>query len=158
MTTVQTLFQKPRILLEKKPQLLVRLVIIGTVLLISMYMAYRAARVSKLIWTFYHPIPVLTVVILAAFWFLRYPRAGLLIFLPSLTFVTVDIGTGSDTSIGTPVLLLGLLIGLWLFDMFARERSIKIFTSSALPAALAFLMVGYFLLLFFGDFPGSQPG
>ncbi|MGE5222656.1 MAG: O-antigen ligase family protein [Omnitrophica WOR_2 bacterium] len=115
-------------------------------------MAYRAARIDRLNLVFYHPVPVLITGAIAAVFFLAKPRLGLLIFVPSLVFVIMDVGTGSDTLIGVPVILLFLLIGLWFFDMIARQRTIHFYHSSTLTPLVAFV-VTVLVAFGFGQLP-----
>jgi hypothetical protein len=65
-----------------------------------------------------------------------------LIALPIASLmVRFAIGTGSQTGINAAVILLCLLLGLWLLDMIARERQIRLLTYRPVVASLVFGVV-----------------
>ncbi len=66
--------------------------------------------------------------------------------------VPFAIGTGSETGINAAMLLLGLLIGLWLMDMVARRRQIRLLTYRPVIAALVFGVVAI-VAFGFGQLP-----
>ncbi|OGO36019.1 MAG: hypothetical protein A2W35_15025 [Chloroflexi bacterium RBG_16_57_11] len=55
--------------------------------------------------------------------------------------VPLAIGTGSKTGINAAVLWLGLLLGLWILDMLARERQIRLLAYRPVIASLIFGVV-----------------
>ena len=152
MTSFNRFMQRTHFWLDERPQFLLRATIIAVVLLISLYSAYLAATATKIKLIFYNPVLMLTIGAIAAVVFIRWPKLGLIVLVPSLILVVLDIGTGSETNIGLPILLAGLLIGLWFFDMVARQRSIQLFHSPTLVPILAFLVTSL-IALGFGQLP-----
>jgi hypothetical protein len=71
-----------------------------------------------------------------------------LIALPIVSLmIPVAIGTGSQTGINAAVLWLGLLLGLWLLDMIARQRQIRLLLYRPVMVSLIF---GVVVVLAFG--------
>lgn len=73
--------------------------------------------------------------------FMRWPTAGLIALIPASLLVPISLGTGSESSINAPMLLLMLLTALWLFDMVAVRRQIDIQFSRPVLALLALVAV-----------------
>lgn len=90
---------------------------------------------------------------------LRWPTAGLVLLIPAALLAPIAIGTGSESSINAPMLLLLLLTALWLFDMVALRRQIDIHLSRPLLAlaALAAVTVLAFLVGQLPWFPLARP-
>lgn len=90
---------------------------------------------------------------------LRWPTAGLVLLIPAALLAPIAIGTGSESSINAPMLLLMLLTALWLFDMVALRRQIDIHLSRPLLAlaALAAVTVLAFLVGQLPWFPLARP-
>jgi O-antigen ligase len=65
-----------------------------------------------------------------------------LIALPIISMIVpFAIGTGSETGISAAVLWLGLLLGLWLLDMVARQRQIRLLPYRPVIVSLIFGVV-----------------
>lgn len=72
---------------------------------------------------------------------LRWPAAGVVMLIPATLLAPIAIGTGSESSINAPMLLLLLLAALWLFDMVALRRQIDVHLSRPLVALIALAAV-----------------
>jgi hypothetical protein len=68
----------------------------------------------------------------------KWRIVGLAALPVAALMIKYTIGTGSETGINAGVILLLLLIGLWLLDMIARRRQIRLLTSRPVIAALVF--------------------
>jgi O-antigen ligase len=66
--------------------------------------------------------------------------------------IKFSIGTGSQTGINAGVMLLLLLVGLWLLDMIARRRQVRLLTYRPVIAALVFGVVAI-IAFGFGQIP-----
>jgi O-antigen ligase len=84
-------------------------------------------------------VGLLGLAVTAALW--RWPTAGIVALIPASLLVPVALGTGSESSINAPMLLLLLLTALWLFDMVAVRRQIDIHLSRPELAVLALVAV-----------------
>lgn len=84
--------------------------------------------------------------------FLRWPTAGLVALIPASLLVPISLGTGSESSINAPMLLLMLLTALWLFDMVVLRGQIDIHLSRPL-VALAVLTAVAVLAFLAGQLP-----
>jgi hypothetical protein len=73
--------------------------------------------------------------------FLRWPPLGLATLIAASLIVPFAIGTGTQTSLNVTVLLLPLLIGLWLFDMVAHQRQVRLLPSRPAWPLLALVLV-----------------
>ena len=72
--------------------------------------------------------------------FLRRPQLGIVVVLITCFTIPAPL-TGIGSKLLAPFLLILLLVGLWIFDMLARERRIHFITSRTQPPALALLVV-----------------
>jgi hypothetical protein len=90
---------------------------------------------------------------------LRWPAAGVVLLIPATLLAPIAIGTGSESSINAPMLLLLLLAALWLFDMVALRRQIDIHLSRSLIALAALVAVAIlaFLVGQMSWFPLARP-
>jgi hypothetical protein len=71
----------------------------------------------------------------------RWPTAGIVALIPASLLVPIALGTGSESSINAPMLLLLLLTALWLFDTVAVRRRIDLRLSRPELALLALVAV-----------------
>lgn len=90
---------------------------------------------------------------------LRWPAAGVILLIPAALLAPIAIGTGSESSINAPMLLLMLLSALWIFDMVAlrRQNDIQLSRPLAALAALAAVAVLAFLVGQLPWFPLTRP-
>jgi hypothetical protein len=72
---------------------------------------------------------------------LKWPPLGLLALIPASLYVPFSIGTGTGTALSAPILLVGLLAGLWLADMIVRQKQIRLLDSRPLLALTVFVVV-----------------
>ena len=102
-------------------------------------------------------VGLLAIAVTAALW--RWPTAGVVALIPASLLVPIALGTGSESSINAPMLLLLLLTALWLFDMVAVRRKIDVRLSRPELALLALVAVAVVAFLA-GQllwFPLAQP-
>lgn len=116
-------------------KLIIRLVVFLLAIAAAAIVAPLAARGELL--------PILVLV-------LYYGAIGLLIFLrwPGITFpaiaaaslvVPFSIGTGTQTSINLSFLLVAFSLGLWIFEMVAVDKQVRVLDSRPLLPALLFI-------------------
>lgn len=72
---------------------------------------------------------------------LRWPPLGYLAIITGGLIVRFSIGTGTESRMNLAILVLGLLLGLWIFHMVAHEGSIRLIPSRTLMPLLAFCAV-----------------
>ncbi|MEM7130825.1 MAG: O-antigen ligase family protein [Chloroflexota bacterium] len=65
---------------------------------------------------------------------------SILSVVPLCILVNYDLGTGTGTSVGLPLMVLCLLVGLWLFDMFVLERKFSFVASRSMKPLVIFAM------------------
>lgn len=102
-------------------------------------------------------VALLGLAVAAALW--RWPAMGVVALIPASLLVPISLGTGSESSINAPMLLLLLLTALWLFDMVAVRRQIDVRLSRPELAllVLAAVAVVAFLAGQLLWFPLAQP-
>lgn len=83
---------------------------------------------------------------------LRHSFLGLLLLILSTVMIPVSIGTGTASTINLPILLVGGLTALWLFEMFAAKREMNFLRSQPIMPALGLLVVAG-LAFAVGQFP-----
>lgn len=82
---------------------------------------------------------------------LRWPDIGLLLIVISGLWVPFSIGTGTQSRINLPILLVILLAGLWIFQMIVmRETGVKRFSRPFWPAIA--MIVSTLMSFGFGQF------
>jgi len=131
------LSSRPGRWLERNTQLLLRLLVAGTVLLLSAYWAPRASQRQL----------ILALGAVIALVFLRWPPLGLMALIPASLIVPFAIGTGSNTSLHAGVLLLSLLTGLWVLEMIAHQRRVWLASSRPILPLLIFLVIAVLAFL-----------
>jgi len=127
----------PRRWLEQNAKLWLRPLVIVGVLLASARLGPRASQRHL----------ALLVGAGMALVFLRWPPLGLAALIGASLVVPFAIGTGTQTSLNVTVLLLPLLIGLWLFDMVAHQRQVRLLPSRPVWPLLAFALVAALALI-----------
>ncbi len=131
--------------LYDRKSLLIRVAVITCVLLSSAILAPKVtlgnSRYFRLLFLM---IPGLAGVILL----LRWPFLGLISIIISAFFVSYNLISNFNTA----TVLLGLMIGLWLFDMFVRQRRLSLYPSRPVAPALGFIFVAV-LSFGFGQLP-----
>ena len=90
----------------------------------------------------------------------KWRTLGLLAFPIVSLMVPFTIGTGSQTGINATILWLGLLLALWLLDMTARQRQIRLLPYRPVTASLIFGVIviaafGFGQLPWFATRPAS---
>lgn len=90
---------------------------------------------------------------------LRYPPVGLVLLLVSSQAIPFGLGTGTQTVLNAPTLLLMILLGLWVVEMVLQPKShTVILRSRTIPPLLAFVVVAI-LAFGMGQLPWfSVPG
>ena len=79
------------------------------------------------------------------FW--ERPALGLVLIIPANMVVPVAIGTGTQTSIHSAVLLIAMLSGLWLWQMLEEQGEIRLLESRSHRPLLWFLIVAVLAFL-----------
>jgi hypothetical protein len=129
MLVEHTTHQPFREWVSQNTRLLLR---IGVALLVVLVSAVLARRPSLL-------FVALPIGIGGALILLRWPRLGLLAAVAGALIVPVGIGTGSESEINPPMLLIGAVLGIWLLDMI-RHHEIRLAPSrTMLPVMLLVL-------------------
>ncbi|OGO13148.1 MAG: hypothetical protein A2Z66_02700 [Chloroflexi bacterium RBG_13_66_10] len=126
----------------------IRWVVIGAVLVAAAWVApFTALAQRRLIVLFLLPLAAAAVVAL-----FRWPDLGFPLAVVVSLLVPFSIATGTQTGINASVLLVGMLVGMWLFDMIARRREIRLVASPVVSPLLA-LMAASVISLGFGQLP-----
>lgn len=79
---------------------------------------------------------------------IKSPSLGLVTIIIADLVVPFAVGTGSQTSLGAPILLLALCTGLWILHGVVNKRTIKLDQYSVLVPLIIFLSVVTFSLMF----------
>lgn len=87
-----------------------------------------------------------------AIFLLRQPFMGLLLLVFSTVMIPFSIGTGTGSTLNLPLLLVAGLSGLWLFEMFAGRREIRLTRSATFTPAIG-LVITALLAFAVGQFP-----
>jgi hypothetical protein len=110
---------------------------VAAMFLISAYIAPRIAMGSgRLNYLFLLYLGTAGAVVI-----LKWPALGLLALIPASLYVPFNIGTGTGTPLTAPILLVGLLAGLWLADMIVRQKQIRLVNSRPLLALTILVVV-----------------
>ncbi len=126
-----------------------RIVIIIGVILVSAAIAFlTSARQSQLLLFLAGGILVFAAL-------LQYPKLGLLAIFPTSLLIPVEIDVGAASGLNATLVLLILLIGVWFFDMFARQRRLYIITSRVTWPLLLLGIITVIAFLF-GQLPWYQ--
>jgi O-antigen ligase len=86
---------------------------------------------------------------------LRWPGLGFVLLIPANMLVPFTIGTGTQTSVNATILLILLLLGLWLYELWQRGEGLRLYRSATIPP-LALLIVVTILALLAGQLPWLQ--
>jgi len=73
--------------------------------------------------------------------FLRWPGLGFPLLVLSAMIVPLSISTGTQSGINISILLTALLIGVWIFDKIALQRSLRMLQEPFIPPLLAMIIV-----------------
>ncbi|HJW89051.1 MAG TPA: O-antigen ligase family protein [Anaerolineales bacterium] len=115
-------------LIHGEPSSHLKWVIIGVVLVIAPVIAFFANFSQKML------ILELILLVLMVIAFLRWPPVSLVVLVVISLISPFSLGTGTDTSLSANILLLSLLLGLWLVDLFvSKNRSKTVLSRSYLP-------------------------
>jgi O-antigen ligase len=116
---------------------IIRILVAFGVLGVSFILAPRIAQGQrKFLFLF-----LLIIGIGSAIFLLRFKSLGLLGLIPASLVVPFGIGTGTETKLNAAILLLVFLIGLWLFEMIARERRLLLVSSRTFIPLFLFMIV-----------------
>lgn len=124
--------------------------VVGAIMLASIILAVMMPKViSSRIGLLLACVPI---VILVSILFLHQPVLGLYALVVADFIVPFSIGTGTQTTLSTPVLLLIFLSALWIFGLIVnRQRQVYINSHAILPLIS---LVGVALIAFLnGQFP-----
>jgi hypothetical protein len=122
---------------QKHSLLSIKMSAMALIFLVSAYIAPRIAMGSgRLSYLF-----LLYLGSIGGIIFLRWPALGLLALIPASLYVPFSIGTGTGTVLSAPILLVGLLAGLWIADMIVRQKQIRLVNSRPLLALAIFVLV-----------------
>jgi O-antigen ligase len=126
----------------------IRWVVIAAVLFVAAWVApFTALAHRRLVALFTLPVAAAAVVAL-----IRWPDIGFPLAVVVSLLVPFSIGTGTQTGINASVLLVAGLVGMWLFDMVARRREIRLVASTVVHPLLALMAVSV-ISLGFGQLP-----
>ena len=87
-----------------------------------------------------------------AIFLLRHSFLGLFFLVFSTVMLPISIGTGTASTINLPIVLVGTLTALWLFEMFAAKREVRFLRSQPIVPALGLVVVAG-LAFAVGQFP-----
>jgi hypothetical protein len=118
-----------------------RLAILVGVLLVSILLALMGLSPSRLRIILGSLIGLGVVLV-----FLKSPQLGIVILIISSIAVPFSLGTGTSTSISAPIMLLVLLIGLWILEMW-RKKAFRLHSSRVILPILAFSIVSILAFL-----------
>lgn len=116
------------------PWLLRAAIILGAILL-SMVPAVLTTDTTNLI-VLLVLIVGMMIGIVAVLYLLKQPEAGILAILITAGLIPFALGTGTGTRLPPPVIILVLMVGLWILEMW-RQRSFRLVRSSTIPPILA---------------------
>lgn len=83
---------------------------------------------------------------------LRWPGAGFPLLIIASLLVPFRISTGTQTSINSAILVVGVMVALWLFEMISRDRQIRLLPSRIITPSLLFILASTLAFLF-GQLP-----
>ncbi|MFN7035014.1 MAG: O-antigen ligase family protein [Bellilinea sp.] len=92
------------------------------------------------------------VVIIGALVLLKWPGAGFVMLIAASLIVPIRINTGTQTSINSAMIVSIGMIGLWLFDMIARQKQIRLQPAAVIKPSIIFIVVSIIAFLF-GQLP-----
>ncbi len=124
------------------------LIIIGVVLVSGAVAFLTSAKQSQLLLLLAGGLVVFAV-------FLKYPQLGLLAIFPTSLIIPFEIDVGAASGLNATLVLLILLIGVWFFDMFARQRRLHFISSRTLWPLLVLAIITVIAFLF-GQLPWYQ--
>jgi O-antigen ligase len=139
---LNSFFQNIQILnSDRRREFILRVLIISGVVLVSMFMAYYTADIWSLEDLISHRLFLLIPAAAVVIAFIKWPGLGVAILVFSSLVVPFALGTGTQTSINIAVILLVLLLGLWVFKMFAYDRKITIVPSRTVAPIVVFTVI-----------------
>ena len=93
-------------------------------------------------------VPAIVVVL----FLIRWPALGLIALIVASLLIPFAFGTGTGTDLNPTVLIIALLSGLWLMDMIAKKRQVKL-VSSRTTLPLVALIISAIISFMAGQFP-----
>jgi len=127
---------------------IVRWGVISVVLIAAAWVApFTALAQRRLIPLFF--LPAAAAFGIALF---RWPDFGFPLAVVVSLLVPFSIATGTQSGINASILLVGAMVGMWLFDMIARRREIRLISSPVVYPLLALMAVSV-ISLGFGQLP-----
>lgn len=133
------LLQSPQKWMRNNSQLWQRWLVAALVLLLAPAIGYVAPpHVARLLLMGLIGLAVMGV----GLWFLlRWPALGLVLLIPANMVVPFSIGTGTNTSIHATILLIILLLGLWVYQMWQRGEGFHLYGSATIRPLLLLIVV-----------------
>jgi hypothetical protein len=125
------IYDQGRYWLLRHSRLWLPLAVVIGLLVASVYVAPHVPLIYGFL-----PLAVAGVLVL-----LRWPALGIVTLIPASLYVPIAVNTGTETRLSAPVLLTGLLAGLWLFDMVVRQRRLYLLPSRPLLPLFALVVV-----------------
>ena len=114
-------------ILKEKFPVIFRVFIVGFILLLSSLMAYKSPQLIQ-------GNSRLTMLVLLAFVgfigilvFLKTPPLGLIVLIIADLAIPFSLGTGTQTSLSVPILLIPFLTGVGLLDWFMKRQPTHLF-------------------------------
>jgi len=84
---------------------------------------------------------ILVIGAIAALVFMRVPMLAIFPLVLGAFVVRYELGTGTQSSINLPMILVALLLGLWFMDMLVQQRRIYLYPSRVIPPLIALSIV-----------------
>jgi hypothetical protein len=143
-------------ILKEKNYLILRVLVVGFILLFSSLMAYKSPQLIQ-------GNSRLTMLALLAFFgligicvFLKIPPLGLVVILIADLVIPFSLGTGTQTSLSIPVLLIPLCTALGVVDWMMKRQPTHLFNTRAVRPL--FILIGIVVLAFInGLLPWYEP-
>jgi hypothetical protein len=121
-----------------------RIIVIGFVFSATLLLAFLMPRIISS--RFLMVVSFIPLLIAVSIIFLHYSPLGVVALVVADLLIPFSIGTGTQTNLGAPVILLGFLSGLWVLDVIVNNRNLKLFDSQ--PILPLFCLVGVVFLAF----------
>jgi O-antigen ligase len=118
-----------------------RMALAAAVLLLSFFLATRAAKLGNPMLMVLDPIVLGVVGLAGVLVILRFPYLGFLALAAGSSVVPFSVGTGTATAINFTAIMIVGLTGLWIFDMIARDRQITLVSSITNAPLLVFVVI-----------------
>lgn len=84
---------------------------------------------------------ILIIGTISALTFMREPLLAIFPLVLGAFVVHFEIGTGTQSAINLPMILIALLLGLWFMDMLVQQRRFYLYPSRVIPPAIALSVI-----------------